>query len=260
MQKIVVITGASSGIGEQTAILFKNAGHIVVNLSNNVTQQDKFNLLCDVSNQEQVKQCFEQIEKDFGKIDILINNAGYGISGATEIISLEQAKHQFDVNFFGGFLCNKYALPLMQKGSRIVFISSACAIFPLPYRTLYCASKAAVSMMSKSIRMELKQAGIDVVAICPGDTRTNFTANRIKNFQTNQRYGSSVQSATQKLDGREHKRMSKQYVAKKIFAIANKRTTKPEYIIGPKYKVFYAFSRLVPQKLFLNILHKMFSK
>ena len=110
------------------------------------------------------------------------------------------------------------------------------------------------------MRMELASFGIDVVAICPGDTKTNFTASRVKNFDTNEKYGSSVASATKKLDNREDKRMSSAYVANKVFAVATKKRTKPEYIIGNKYKVFYAVSKCLPQKWFHTILKKLFSK
>lgn len=260
MDRIVVITGASGGIGKKVAELFEKNSDTVINLSKQVDKEDERNILCDVSDEELVKKAFEQIKNKFGKIDILINNAGYGISGVTELIDSKKAHQQFNVNFFGVFYCTKYALKLMSESARIVNISSACALFPLPYRTLYCASKSAVSMLSKSMRMELAQSKIDMVAICPGDTKTNFTANRDKNFETNEKYGNNIVSATQKLDRREDKRMSPEYVAGKIYKIANSKKTKPEYIIGTKYKLFFVLSRLLPQKLFNKILEKMFSK
>ena len=260
MNKIIVITGASSGIGQNVAKLFKENNDIVVNLSKHIAKEDKYNIKCDVSNEEMVKKAFEHIKNEYSHIDILINNAGYGISGVTELIDLSKAHEQFNVNFFGALMCTNYALKIMSAGARIVNISSACAIFPLPYRTLYCASKSALSMMSKSMRMELTSAKIDMVAICPGDTKTNFTKNRVKSFETNEKYGNNIVSATQKLDMREDKRMSPEYVADQIYKIANKKSTKPEYIIGRKYKLFWLASRLLPQSLFNKVLQKLFSK
>lgn len=260
MNRIVVITGASSGLGQHVANLFKSNNDIVVNLSKEVEIEDKFNVLCDVSNENMVKKTFDDIKKEFGHIDILINNAGYGISGVTELIDLKKAHDQFNVNFFGALTCTDYALKMMSAGARIINISSACAIFPLPYRSLYCASKSALSMLTKSMRMELTNAKIDMVAICPGDTKTNFTKNRIKNFETNEKYGNNIVSATDKLDKREDKRMSPEYVAKKIYKIANKKNTKPQYIIGAKYKLFWIVSKLMPEKLFNKLLETIFSK
>ncbi len=257
MRKIIVITGATSGIGNTLAELFKNENNIVINLSRTATLSAT-SFPCDVSNEEDVKKAFEFIKEKHGKIDILINNAGYGISGATELVSNEDAEKIFQTNFFGVFSCSKYALPLMNKGARIVNISSACAIFPLPYRSLYCASKAAVSMLSLSMRMELSFFGIDVVSICPGDVKTNFTKNRVKKFETNERYENRIENATSKIDSLEHKRMSSNYVAKKILKICNKKKTKPQYIIGTKYKIFYFLSRIFPQSIFNKIIEKMF--
>lgn len=260
MKKIVIITGASSGIGKETAKMFLNDGDIVVNLSKSVIKEDKYNIICDISNEENIINAVSKVKENFQKIDILINNAGYGISGATELIETAQAKNQFDTNFFGAFLMMKHCLPLMSKFSKIINISSACAIFPLPYRTLYCASKSALNMLSKCVRMELANAKIDVVSICPGDTKTNFTKNRVKIFLSNEKYGENIKTATMKLDKREDKRMNSTYVANKIFKIAKKTKTKPQYIIGFKYKIFLFFSKILPQNAFEFILKKLFLK
>lgn len=259
MSKVVVITGASSGIGLEVSKHFKKeANTIVLNLSKSATK-DEYSYPCDVSNKQELEKVFENIKQRFGKIDILINNAGFGVSGATELIDDQKSQSIFQTNYFGVLNCSKLALPLMQKGGRIINISSVCAIFPLPYRSLYCASKAAVSMLSESMRMELSPYGIDIVAICPGDVKTNFTKNRIKNFETNERYEQRVKKATDKIDLRENKRMSVEYVAKKIYNISNKKHTKPMYIIGAKYKVFYFFSKILPKSWFNKILEELFS-
>ena len=257
MNKIIVITGATSGIGKKLKELFLLNGDIVISLSRSETVS-KFSYPCDISDSEQIKFAFEQIKQNFGKIDILINNAGYGISGATELITDEQTKKLFDVNFFGALNCIRNALPLMNSKSKIFNISSACAIFPLPYRTLYCASKSALDMLSQSIHMELKPYGIDVVSICPGDIKTNFSPNRIKNFQTNEKYLNRIENATNHIDNREHKRMSVEYAGKIIFKICNKKHPKPQYIVGFKYKLFNITSKLLPKSLFNKILAIIF--
>ncbi len=256
-KKVVVITGASSGIGKALYQKFENAGNVVINLSRSENLNIN-SIVCDVSKPEQVKEAFAKIENDYKKIDLLINNAGFGLSGITELVSPEKAEEILNTNFLGALYCSQNALKLMGKNSRIVNISSATALFPLPYRTLYCASKAALSSLSQGLRMELAHAKIDVVSICPGDTKTPFTTNRVKNFETTSRYEDRAKSATLKLDSKTEKRMSTEYVANKIYNICNKNKTKPQYIVGNKYKVFYFFQKVLPIKLFNKIIEKLF--
>ena len=257
MDKIVVITGATSGLGKKLKEMFVNDNNIVFSISRTETISDT-SYKCDISNLTEIEAAFDHIKEKYGKIDILINNAGYGISGATELISDEMTKKLFDVNFFGAINCMRYALPLMNKNSKIFNISSACAIFPLPYRTLYCASKSGLDMLSQSVAMELNPYGIKVVSICPGDIKTNFSPNRIKTFETNEKYENRIQNATSKIDNREHKRMSVDYAGKKIYKICIKKYPKPRYIIGFKYKLFYIAQKIVPIRIFNKILAKIF--
>jgi short-subunit dehydrogenase len=258
MGKIIVITGATSGIGKTTRELFEQRGDTVCSLARHDDGKSKNFYACDVSNEENVKTVFEEIGKKFGKIDILINNAGFGISGALELINSEQIKNLYDVNLFGTIYCYKYGLKYMSSGGKIVNISSACALFPLPYRGYYCSSKSAVSMLSNCMRMECKPLGIDVVAVCPGDVKTNFTKNRVKNFETNERYGDRIKNATQGIDGREDKRMKPDCVAKAIVKICDKKKTKPYYIVGAKYKVLNFVMRFFPLATLLNSTEKLF--
>lgn len=256
MDRIIVITGGTSGIGELTAKLFEEAGSKVIVLARNIDIENPMHYECDVSNENDLIKVFADILKRFGRIDILINNAGYGLSGITELIETSEAKQLFDVNFFGVWLTTKHALPLMKKGGRIVNISSAMVYFPLPYRSFYAASKAAVNSLTFAQRGELNKIGIDICSICPGDIKTNFTKNRVKDFKTNERYGDAIKKATAKLDSRENKRMSAEYVAKQIYNIANKQKTKPMYIIGKKYKFLYFLSKLFPLSILLKAIDK----
>ncbi|MDD3397046.1 MAG: SDR family NAD(P)-dependent oxidoreductase [Clostridia bacterium] len=250
----VVITGGTSGIGKALTEKFLKQGAKVIILARSV--ENSCGIKCDLSNEDEIAKAFKEIEKSYGKIDILINNAGYGISGATELITPAEARKIFDVNFFGTLFCIQNALPLMQKGGKIINISSACAFFALPFRTLYCASKSAVSMLSNSIRMELNCAGIQVCAICPGDIKTNFTKNRVKHFDTNIRYGNRIKNATENIDRNEEKRMPLTYASDKIFQIINKPKLKPQYIIGKKYKFLYFLYKIFPLNWFLKSTNK----
>jgi short-subunit dehydrogenase len=106
--------------------------------------------------------------------------------------------------------------------------------------------------------MELKNFGINVCVVCPGDVKTNFTKNRIKNYDTNEKYGNHIEKASSDLDSKEHKRMSPKIVAKEIFKASNKSKTKPLVIVGTKYKVLYVLQRFFPVNLILKLIEKFF--
>lgn len=255
MNKIVVITGASSGIGLATKDLFLQNGDIVYNLSLNCTEDD-FNFKCDVSNEERVKEVINIIGSKHKHIDTLINCAGYGISGAMELTSNSDYSKIFDVNTKGTFLTIKYCLPFMIANSHIINISSTCSLFPVPYRALYCASKSAVSMISYGFALELKESKIKVCTVCPGEVKTNFTKNRVKNFSTNERYAGRIANAAYGIDRKDSKRMPATKVANQIFKIANKKRVKPMIIIGFKMKLLYFVSKFVPLKVLLFFTDK----
>ncbi len=258
MNRIVVITGASSGIGLKTAELFKNNGDKVINISKTQGEIGDKNYVADVSNSDEVSAAFEEIKNEYGRIDILINNAGYGMSGVTELLSAEECENIFKVNYFGTLTCIQKALPLMQKGGKIINLGSAMALFPIPFRAMYGASKSAVVNLSYSLRMELKPLGIDVTVMCPGNTKTNFTKNRVKEFKTNERYGDRISVATNKIDKGDDKRMLPIVVAKAIYKQANKKRSKPMVIVGRKYKLLYFVSNLAPKSWLLNITGKIY--
>ena len=191
---------------------------------------------------------------------MLVNCAGFGLAGAVELTPSDQMQKEFEVNMFGTFYVNKYAIKYMPQNSVIVNIASACALFALPYRAFYCASKSAVDIYTKCLCMELANAKIKCISICPGDVKTNFSKNRVKVFETNERYGERIAKSIAKVEGNQEKRMSPVFVANRIVNIANKKHPRPMYIIGAKYKVLYFLSRVFPQKTMLHFTKKMFSK
>jgi NAD(P)-dependent dehydrogenase (short-subunit alcohol dehydrogenase family) len=257
-QKTIVITGATSGIGLATARMFYQAGDRVICIARDGEKSEELLEMykADVSDEAKMAEIFADIGAKYESIDILINNAGYGLSGATELISVEAARAIFDVNVIGKFIGTKYALPLMKSGAKIFNIASSMAVHPVPFRALYGASKAAVRAISLAQRMELRQAGIDVCCILPGDVKTNFTKTRIKDFATNERYGKRIQRAAGDLDGKEHKRMPPEAVARAIVKQANRKRTKPQVIVGRKHKVLYRLTTLFPISVYLKACEK----
>lgn len=257
MNKVIVITGASSGIGLQLKKNYQKDGDIVINLSRSA-QEDEFNFKVDVSNKELICLTFEKIYNKYKKIDVLINCAGYGVFGANELLEEEKCKKIFDVNFYGTLWCCQSALKYMTKGAKIINISSACALFALPFRSMYSASKSAVNMMTYGLRMELKNYGIKVCCICPGDIKSNFSKNRDITFATNEKYQDRIIKSVKKIEERENGRMDLIKTSKKIYKICNKNRLKAVYIVGAKYKCLNFFSKFASISAILNITNNFF--
>lgn len=251
-KRTIVITGASSGIGKGLKETFSGIGDVVVDISR--TGAD---FKINVSDEKKLKSAFDEIYKNNGEIDMLICCAGYGISGAVELIDEETAKKEFDVNFFGTANACKYAIPKMKKDGKIIVISSATAIFPVPFKAYYSASKAAVDNFARALKMELSQTGIQVTSICPCDIKTKFTENRIKDYKTNERYGNSVQLSTQPTEKTEKRRMKCDVAVKKIYKICEKKHLKPRYIVGTEYKILNLIRRLFSVKIMDNATTKL---
>jgi len=181
-KKIILITGASSGIGKETALKLIQEGHIVYGAARRVDQMQDlvktggFALKLDVTIEDEIVSGVNQVLNEQGRIDVLINNAGYGLYGAVEDISIEDAKRQFEVNIFGLARITKEVLPSMRqhKSARIINISSMGGKMYTPLGAWYHATKHALEGWSDCLRLELKQFNIDVVLIEPGITATDF--------------------------------------------------------------------------------------
>ena len=183
--KVVIVTGGSSGIGRCTASALKENGCIVYEFSRrNIPMEGVTHLSVDVTDEDAVNAAVQQVIQKETKIDAVINCAGFGISGAVEFTSMEQAKAQFDVNFFGTVTVNKAVLPFMrhQGKGHIVNISSVAAVAHIPFQTFYSASKAAVSSYSYALANEVKPYGIHVTVVELGDICTGFTKHVKKVF------------------------------------------------------------------------------
>ncbi|WP_405743168.1 oxidoreductase [Streptomyces sp. NBC_00028] len=183
---VALVTGASSGIGEATALALVEAGFEVIGTSRNtskVTPRDGVTYLdLDVSSDTSVATLVQQVIDQFGRIDVLINNAGIGSSGATEESSLAQHQHVFDINVFGVIRMTKAVLPHMraQGRGRIINLSSIYGFIPQPYMAAYIASKHAVEGYSESVDHEVREFGVRVLLVQPGGTSTAFEGNLVQ--------------------------------------------------------------------------------
>lgn len=251
----IIITGASSGIGQALKNHYEKLGHTVFDISKSGDGYE-----CDVADRAALEKVVADIMTKVESIDILINCAGFGVSGAIELVPIENVKSIFDVNVIGAVNMLQLVLPHMKKGGKVINISSVLALFPTPYRGYYCASKSALSSISDALYMELKASGIQVTAICPCDIKTNFSKNRVKNFETNERYGEAIALSTKHIDDKEDKRMPIDKATKILVKWIDKRHLKPQYIMSFKFKLLYAFKNIFPKSVYLKVCNKMFNK
>src|ERR1700710_791587 len=185
MKKVILVTGASSGLGLATASALAAQGHTVYGTTRDIKRIKgvAFNPIeMDVTDDASVNAAIDKIIKAEGKIDVLVNNAGNGITGPLYAMPVEFAKKQFEVNFFGVVRVSSAVLPGMieKKQGLVINIGSLAGLFGLPYQGLYSASKFAVEGYSESLRMELQNTGVKVAVVNPGDFKTDFTASREK--------------------------------------------------------------------------------
>lgn len=251
MKRTAVITGGSRGIGRELVSLFTEKGYRVYSLSRSSggweSTDNTIHIPTDITDDFKVAAAFKIIERESGRIDVLINNAGYGISGAIEFTPSKDAMELFDVNFFGILRCVREAAPLLRKnGGRIINVSSAAAVFPIPFQSFYSASKAAVNSLSLALSNELKDFGISVCAVMPGDVKTEFTSARKKSAEGDDLYGGRIEKAVSIMENDEQSGLSPEDIAKAILSIAEKRRVKPLYTLGGKYKLFAVLQKLLP--------------
>ena len=182
-KQVLLITGASSGIGKAAAILFAENGWKVYGVARkdfdipNVTA-----VLGDVTKVEDMKKVVEFVIKQEGQLDLLINNAGFGISGASEFSSVDDIRKIFEVNFIGAVSLTQTVLPFMRKQGygRIINTSSVASVVPIPYQSFYSATKSALDTWAKALKIEVAPFNIKVSNVLPGDTKTEFTSRREK--------------------------------------------------------------------------------
>lgn len=267
-REAIVVSGCSDGLGKKLCELYRARGDVVIGLSRSCTviaeelsavdaPSGGCDIKCDVTNAAAVDAAVHKASEIYGGIDAVIACAGGGVSGATELLPPTAVQENMSLNFNGALNTVNAALKHMTSGGRVAVISSVCALFTVPFRTVYCAAKSAVNSACEGLYMELKPHGIRVSAICPGEIKTSFTKNRVKYGEGGDRYGARPKESAQKIDDKEPKRMSVDKAAKKIFGMCNK-CKKPCYVMGTKYKILYALKKVVPQKLFLSITAKFF--
>lgn len=249
MAKVVVVTGASSGIGRHTAKALADMGCVVYDFSRRHIPNGSVKYVAtDVADEQNVASSVASVIENEGRIDTVINCAGFGISSAVEFTASGDAKRQFDVNFFGMVNVNKAVIPFMRKqgGGRIVNISSVAAVAHIPFQTYYSASKAAIESYTCALVNEVKPFGITVTAIQPGDICTGFTQARAKSFLGDDVYEGRISRSVNGMEKDEQNGMSPDFAGKYIAKIALQKKVKPLYAIGVSYKALATLCKVFP--------------
>ena len=259
MSKIIFITGVSSGFGKQTAEFLASKGYKVYGTVRKETSIDSsVNLVSmDVTNAESIQNAVNQVINKEGRIDILINNAGMGISGSIEDTTVEEAKLQMDTNFYGVFMVIKAVLPVMRKqfSGTIINISSIGGLMGLPFQALYSSSKFAVEGLSEGLRMELKPYNIKVVLVNPGDFYTNFTANRRFVSGNSGVYSHQYKKTMEVIEKDEKAGLLPIVLAKKIYTILEMKNPSASYIVATlEQKLAIVLKYMLPGLWFSKIL------
>ena len=254
MRKVAIVTGGTSGIGKQTALALLREGCTVYELSRRETGvEGMHHIAADITKEDTVKAAVDQVMAAEGHIDVLVNNAGFGISGAIEFTDTEDAKRLFDADFFGMVNLNRCVIPLMRRAGmgRIVNLSSVAAPIPIPFQAYYSAAKAAVNAYTMALANELRPYGVTVCAVQPGDIKTGFTAAREKVILGDDVYGGRIERSVQRMEHDEQNGMDPAVAGRFIARVAMKPSVKPLYTIGASYKLFVLLSRILPCR-FLN--------
>lgn len=260
--KVVVITGASSGIGLATAKYFVQNGHKVYGLARRTFKEKNItSISCDVTNLSEVKEAIKTIVDKESKIDVLINNAGFGISGSAENQSMKDIKNQFEVNYFGTVNVTQQVLPIMRKQGygKILNTSSVASVFPIPFQSYYCATKSSVNVWAQALALEVKPYNVQVCSVLVGDTKTGFTAVRQKtDAEKEGDYANIATKSVAKMEKDEQNGKDPITVARVFYKLANKKKIPATKVVGGLYKFLLFLKRLVPERFMMWVLSKLY--
>lgn len=258
---VALVTGASSGLGKFAAHGLIDAGFEVVGTSRNPAGLGGIQGLTfvdlDVTGDESVAAAVEAVITQFGRIDVLVNNAGMGLTGASEENSITETQKLFDINVFGVIRMTNAVLPYMRKqgSGRIINISSAFGLMPAPYMAAYSATKYAVEGYSESVDHEVREHNIRVLLVEPGGTRTSFDDNTAKPDNALAAYERQRERSNQAVAEQVNNGDDPVVVAKVIVAAATDSNPKVRYPAGSARQLS-VMRRFAPRRIFDKQLRK----
>lgn len=264
MNKVVLITGASSGIGKVTAEFLFEKGYKVYGTSRYPDKiKCSFSMIAlELNKLETIENAVKTVLEKEGRIDILINNAGTGITGSIEETPTEEMRKAFDTNFFGTIDVIKSVLPQMrkQRSGMIVNLTSIAGYMGLPFRGVYSSSKSALERVTESIRMEVKNFGIIITNIAPGDFVTNIAANRYHTpvFEDSA-YKEVYQKNLELMNAHVDRGGDPILIAKKIHKVINKKNPKIHYKVGSFIEeLSIVLKQVLPNKIYEYLIMKYY--
>jgi len=265
MHKVVLITGGSSGIGKSVGVFLSQKGFVVYGTSRNPKKikDHPFKLVAlDLNKIDTIKKAVADVISNEGRLDILINNAGMGITGSIEDTPTDEMRKVFNTNFFGAIDVIKAVLPQMrkQKNGLIINITSVAGYMGLPFRGIYSATKGALELTTEAMRMEVKEFGIKVTNVAPGDFTTNIAAGRyhtpvFKDSSYKKAYQNNLDLMNADVDAGENPIK----IAKAIYKIINTKNPKIHYKVGSFMQKFaIVLKRILPDKVFEKLIMNNF--
>ena len=271
-KKVVLITGASSGIGKDTALVLKNMGYTVYGAARRMDKMKDIEkkgisiLPLDVTDEESMVNCVDSILKKEGRIDVLVNNAGYGSYGAVEDVPIDEARKQLEVNLFGLARMTQLVLPTMRKqhAGKIVNISSMAGKISTPLGAWYHATKYALEGLSDCLRMETKPFGIDVILIEPGAIKTNWgaiAADHLREVSAKGAYAKQANRVGNYLrEAYTSDKISKpELISTTIAKAINAKKPKTRYLVGYGAKLSVFSKRILSDRAFDRLIQKVMS-
>jgi NAD(P)-dependent dehydrogenase (short-subunit alcohol dehydrogenase family) len=260
---VALVTGASSGIGRAVALALVDAGFHVVGTSRNAANAEPLAgvtfLDLDVASDESVRALVEGVIDRFGRIDLLVNNAGVGAAGAGEESSINQTKNVFDVNVFGTIRMTNAVLPHMRArgGGRVLNVSSVLGLIPAPFMAIYAATKHAIEGYSESVDHELREHGVRVLLIEPAYTSTGFEANTLAPDSPLPVYAAQRDVSREVLATAMRHADDPAVVAKAIVAAATDSKPKLRYAAGSTAARVSVLRRVAPPRAFDKQIRKI---
>jgi short-subunit dehydrogenase len=273
-KKVVLITGASSGIGQASAQYLHQKGYQVYGTSRKIKRHTSAvskiervenvpMLHMDVDSDTSVRHGVDYILKKEGRIDCVVNNAGFGIAGAVEDTSIEEAKAQFETNVWGALRVFKAVLPIMrdQQAGHIITMSSIGGHIAVPFQGLYSATKFALEGLTEALSMEVRPFGIHVVLLEPGDCCTQFTANRCRTMESqhNQAYAKQCNAAVAVMEHDEMHGLAPDKVARVLERIIRNPSPRLRYAVGSfPQRLGVVLKKVLPSRFFEFFIMKYY--
>lgn len=263
MSKVVLITGGSSGIGKIVGHFLQEKGYVVFGTSRTpeAVIDSSFPLLAlDVRDTQSIQSCVADVVARAGKIDVLINNAGVGITGPLEELPAEAIKNNFETNLFGPIEMMKAVLPFMreQKSGMIINITSIAGYMGLPYRSIYSSSKGALELLTEAVRMEVKPFGIHITNVAPGDFATAIASRRYHApILENSPYEKVYAAQLEKMNAHVNEGSNPIEMAQAIYMIIQQSNPKVHYKVGVFMQRFsIILKRILPDTVYEKMLMK----